>query len=43
MKFIRRTATTHTIGHTKSVSPKAVYLFYEKATGTAHFHVEAGP
>jgi DNA-binding CsgD family transcriptional regulator len=43
VKFIRRTATTHTIGHSKSASPNAVYLFYEKATGTAHFHVEAGP
>ncbi len=42
MKFIRRTAT-HTIGQTKSALRNAVYLFYEKATGTAHFHVEAGP
>ncbi len=43
MKFIRRTATTHTIGQAKSSLRNAVYLFYEKATGTAHFHVEAGP
>lgn len=43
MKFIRRTAATHSIGHTKSASAKPVYLFYEKSTGTAHFHVEAGP
>ncbi len=43
VKFIRRTATTHTIGQPRSSQPKPVYLFYEKATGTAHFHVEAGP
>ena len=40
MKFIRR---THTIGQTKSSHTQPVYLFYEKATGTAHFHVDAGP
>lgn len=43
MKFIRRSAATHSIGHTKPTSAKPVYLFYEKSTGTAHFHVEAGP
>lgn len=44
MKFIRSRATSaHSIGHTKSASAKPVYLFYEKSTGTAHFHVEAGP
>lgn len=40
MKFVRR---THTIGQTKSSQARPVYLFYEKATGTAHFHVDAGP
>ncbi len=43
MKFIRRNATPHAIGQPRSSQPKPVYLFYEKATGTAHFHVEAGP
>ncbi len=44
MKFIRsRTVATHSIGHSKAASAKPVYLFYEKSTGTAHFHVEAGP
>jgi DNA-binding CsgD family transcriptional regulator len=44
VKFIRsRTASTHSIGHSKPASAKPVYLFYEKSTGTAHFHVEAGP
>ncbi len=40
MKFVRR---THTIGQTKPSQARPVYLFYEKATGTAHFHVDAGP
>jgi DNA-binding CsgD family transcriptional regulator len=45
VKFIRRAApaSTHSIGHTKTASAKPVYLFYEKSTGTAHFHVEGGP
>jgi len=43
VKFIRRSATPHSIGHSKSSLRNAVYLFYEKATGTAHFHVDAGP
>ncbi len=43
MKLIRRTATTHTINQAKTALRNAVYLFYEKATGTAHFHVDAGP
>lgn len=43
MKFIRRTAASHSINHAKTASAKPVYLFYEKSTGTAHFHVEAGP
>jgi DNA-binding CsgD family transcriptional regulator len=28
---------------TQSIAQHSVYLFYEKTTGTAHFHVEAGP
>ena len=43
MKVIRRSASTHSIGQLKSAAAKPVYLFYEKSTGTAHFHVEAGP
>ena len=45
MKFIRRATASSalSIGHTKATSAKPVYLFYEKSTGTAHFHVEAGP
>lgn len=43
MKLIRRTVATQTIGQPKSSSRASIYLFYEKASGTAHFHVEAGP
>ena len=44
MKFIRsRAESAHSMGHTKTASAKPVYLFYEKSTCTAHFHVEAGP
>ena len=43
MKFIRRTVASHTLGHSKPATRTSVYLFYEKTSGTAHFHVEAGP
>lgn len=43
MKLIRRNPTTQSIAHPKSSVAPSVYLFYEKTTGTAHFHVEAGP
>ncbi len=39
MKLIRRTISTQPISQPRS----SIYLFYEKASGTAHFHVEAGP
>jgi DNA-binding NarL/FixJ family response regulator len=43
VKLIRRTVATHTIVRQKSSALASIYLFYEKTTGTAHFHVEAGP
>jgi len=44
VKLIRRSAVaTQPIAHPKSSEVPSVYLFYEKTTGTAHFHVEAGP
>ena len=44
MKVIRRTAAAHTIGHHPKPSPSnSVYLFCEKSSGAAHFHVDAGP
>ena len=43
MKLIRRSVATQSIAQPKSSVNPSVYLFYEKTTGTAHFHVEAGP
>lgn len=44
MKLIRRSAAPHSpTQQPKSSSATSVYLFYEKSSGTAHFHVEAGP
>jgi DNA-binding CsgD family transcriptional regulator len=43
VKLIRRNVATHSISHPKSSPAVSVYLFYEKTSGTAHFHVEAGP
>jgi DNA-binding NarL/FixJ family response regulator len=43
VKLIRRTVATQSLAHSKSSVPPSVYLFYEKSTGTAHFHVDAGP
>ena len=43
MKLIRRTVATQSIGQPKSSTAASIYLFYEKTSGAAHFHVEAGP
>ena len=43
VKLIRRNVVTQPIAQPKSSVAHSVYLFYEKTTGTAHFHVEAGP
>lgn len=43
MKVIRRNLSSEPIGQPKPSCEPALYLFYEKSTGTAHFHVEAGP
>lgn len=42
MKLIRRSAT-QPIAQPAASPASNIYLFYEKSTGTAHFHVEAGP
>jgi DNA-binding NarL/FixJ family response regulator len=42
VKLIRRTAT-QPIAQPESSPAGSIYLFYERSTGTAHFHVEAGP
>jgi DNA-binding CsgD family transcriptional regulator len=43
VKLIRRSVLTHSLTQPKESPATSVYLFYEKSTGTAHFHVEAGP
>jgi DNA-binding NarL/FixJ family response regulator len=43
VKLIRRNVVAPSIAQSKSCAGHSVYLFYEKTTGTAHFHVEAGP
>jgi DNA-binding CsgD family transcriptional regulator len=43
VKLIRRTLATQSVAQTQPTSAATFYLFYEKASGTAHFHVEAGP
>jgi DNA-binding NarL/FixJ family response regulator len=43
VKLIRRSVSTHSLAQPKYSANASVYLFYEKTTGTAHFHVEAGP
>jgi DNA-binding NarL/FixJ family response regulator len=43
VKLIRRTVPPQAVSQAKPADAPSVYLFYEKTTGTAHFHVEAGP
>jgi DNA-binding NarL/FixJ family response regulator len=43
VKLICRNVASPPPAHAKSPTGPNVYLFHEKTTGTAHFHVEAGP
>ena len=43
MKLIRRSVASTTHVQPKCSANNSVYLFYEKTSGTAHFHVDAGP
>jgi DNA-binding CsgD family transcriptional regulator len=43
VKLIRRTVESQTVVQPKPSSASNIYLFYEKSSGMAHFHVEAGP
>ncbi len=43
MKLIRRSEQHHAINSPRPAIPRDHYYFYEKSTGVAHFHVEAGP
>ena len=43
MKLICRNVVSPPLAYAKSHTEPCVYLFHEKATGTTHFQVEAGP
>jgi DNA-binding NarL/FixJ family response regulator len=43
VKLICRNDVSPPLAHAKSPTEPSVYMFHEKNTGTAHFHVEAGP
>jgi len=43
VKVIRRSAQSHQLTNSRPAFPRDVFFFYEKNTGVAHFHVEAGP
>jgi DNA-binding CsgD family transcriptional regulator len=42
VKVIRRSDHPHQLTAARPVFPRDVFFFYEKTTGVAHFHVEAG-
>ena len=43
MKVIRRSDQPHQLLATRPVSHRNMFFFYEKNSGVAHFHVQAGP
>ena len=43
MKVIRRSEHPHQLSNSRTTFPRNIFFFYEKNTGVAHFHVEAGP
>jgi DNA-binding CsgD family transcriptional regulator len=43
VKVIRRSEQPHQLTNSRPAFPRNIYFFYEKNTGVAHFHVEAGP
>ncbi len=43
MKVIRRGAHPHQMLAARSLSHRNTFFFYEKNSGVAHFHVQAGP
>jgi DNA-binding CsgD family transcriptional regulator len=43
VKVIRRSEQPHQLTSSRPVFPRDIFFFYEKNTGVAHFHVEAGP
>lgn len=43
MKVIRRSEHSQQLTNSRPAFPRDVFFFYEKNTGVAHFHVDAGP
>ena len=43
MKAIRRVDHPHQLTDSRATFQRDVFFFYEKGSGVAHFHVEAGP
>ena len=43
VKAIRRSDHTHQLPASDQAFPRDIFFFYEKNTGVAHFHVQAGP
>jgi DNA-binding CsgD family transcriptional regulator len=43
VKAIRRSEEPQQLTNSRPAFPRDVFFFYEKSTGVAHFHVDAGP
>jgi len=43
VKLIRRSDQAHSVMNPGRTFQRDLYFFYERSTGVAHFHVEAGP
>jgi DNA-binding CsgD family transcriptional regulator len=43
VKVIRRSDHPHPLSASRPASQRNTYFFYEKTSGVAHFHVQAGP
>src|SRR5712664_174248 len=43
MKVIRSSEHPYQMTGSRPAFPRDVYFFYERSTGVAHFHVDAGP
>ncbi len=43
MKVFRRSDHSQQLSNSRQALPRDIFFFYEKNTGVAHFHVDAGP
>jgi len=43
VKVVRRSDHPRQLSNSRPTFPRDVFFFYEKSTGVAHFHVDAGP